>query len=443
MERRGLIAAAVATAVATLLAFSAWGEEPAEVYIKLGKLRGKKYAQARDPFLKDPATPKFLAERVSKNPEDWLAVALLARTGEALHAREFDKVANLFAGARAGVQVGDDFDERAFWIYPRDVLPKDLLPLRDPLANSIPNRHPTDGIDSTVPKFDWMVELALELEWAVMNPEDLQANHRAGVFFRRLDLELGPGVLGKGPPLWLEELEQSDRPYDRKSLHSFDASRFQRWLAALRDGDYEGFVQATAAVAAPGPESNRTLQTLSREDSFLGAFAALMYSARLNPPGRKPPFDAEWLEAWIRRARGNQLRAAEELFLGRDRGLNPATLRVPPIVVGLFLEHSAGERSPKLKQIYAQAVEESLQNFLNVANDLKPDTDPDSFVMHQLRRSFPASPLWPNSAADKLANVQGTNSKILEYVKKAKARVGEREYPRADDLQAMFAPPKK
>jgi|GEM_PF-3739749 len=424
-------------------ALPAGADELADSYTKLAALRGAKYAKARDDFVELPEVAKFLGERIAKSPEDWLAVAILARTGESPHARAFDKIAGHFAQSRGRHHVGEDFDERAFWHYPREVLPMGMIPLRDPMANAIPQRYPSDGIDSTVPQFDWMVELALELEWAVVNPEALQTNHRAGVFFRRIDSDLVPEPDEKNLPRLVSEVEHSTRPYERKSLATFDGARFQRWLAGLRDGDYEGFVRATAAVATSGPESKRTLQTLSREDSFLGAFAALAYSARATAPRMEPPFDAEWLEDWIRRARGHQLRALEDLFLGDGRGLNPRSLAVPPIVSGLVLKHHAADLSSRLKQVYAQAVDLSLRNFLNVANIAEPDTDPDSFTMHQLLRTFPASPLWPKSASEELASVQGTNPKILEYVKKAKAQLGEREYPRADDLQAMFGPAKK
>lgn len=418
---------------------SALAEDLLPAWKKLESLRGTAYAKGRDEFLERPGVEEFLNDRVAKTPEDWLAPAVLARAKQSPHVLAFDSAAVAFARRRKGQDVGplDAFDERAFWSYPRQNAPG-RIPLSDPIANQIPQRNPTDGIEALMPLFDWMLEMSLELEWSTMNPQGLAANHRGGMLFRRLYIEFAP--LEGGMPTALASLESSRKPYAKKSLASFDAKRFDGWLAGLRDGQVEEFVRLSAALCRPGPESNRTLQTLARQDTLIGPMAALVYAARTDARRPEPAFQSEWLEDWIQRASRQQLKGVETIFLGKEGDLNSTALAIPPIVAGLFLKHHADDLAPALKQVYSKAVSDSLEEFLNVANSYNPQDDPGGYALETLTRDFPASVLWPKTAENKLATVTSKDKRILEYVTRAKANLGQRAYPTTEDLQAMFKP---
>ena len=398
-------------------------KDPATAFGRLRTLSGAAYATAREAFLDLPGTERFLEIRVKTRAEDWLAYALLQRFAHAGPPRALRRVFYQQLVPR----LADPYKERrsAF-----DARALDAGLFHKAMENT---RFLLDPADAYFRTFDCNAAVALELEFLIRNPKEVSQIARFWLLTMAVFPSWSASAPARGKPFF--ERLVATLPRRRRQHVRADFRVIRSWVDALVSEEQPPAVRLAAALNLAGKESEKSITALARDDSALGALAALLYSARYGEAARHP-FNALWLEAWARKATPAQLQAVERAFVTQINH----TLRVPYAVAGLFLRHRYNDVSPAFKRVFRERMAGDLETVTSFLRDYPTYRGQTlAFVMPHYRSHV----AWPKSYAAELAKIRPKSPQARAMIQKAIAAIRARahEYPSGADLQAAYGPP--
>lgn len=304
----------------------------------------------------------------------------------------------------------------------------------------------------TVAQYRYEKELALVLEWLIRNPDVLSPKSRFWILYHYL---LYAPIEPKKKEKWIAQF-----PYRRyRSRLRVNHAKAQAWLAGILKQQKAPEVRFAVACHLPGGESGTVFVAMTKENSTLAGAAALLYAGRLAGPH---PFNAVWLEEWVRKAGAKQLEAVEMIFAGNDNAKASAIgrirqlnkdLGIPTVVAGLFLRYHERRLSKRFKERFLENMKSDLQEvhlkldgYPNNWGEYPPQTPQDlayekKVVIRDARRLARSHIAWPREFLKKLGEIKTADREARALIARIIASIRSRqsEYPTGQSIQAAYA----
>lgn len=409
------------------------GEEALQnAYKELSSAEGKAYPTAREKFLEMPGAEAFLAEKVKKDPADWLA--------QALHVTF--KNSKLIKVCRDGQRIVRDKFSRTDTLEKFDAMA--WGPLNDLYYRYPGHLSPTPDV---APFFNHMDQQALIMEWLIRNPNELTPGAR----FWLLKAETVVPFTDEEQHLLLKFA-----PKDSIEKMKFDPPLLQKWFERVLDQETDPVVKLWFAGRIPGEHAASILKDLAKSESALGGWAALIFAGRMRRLYISStdfeiahPFNPKWLDDWAAKMTHDQKEFIQVFFARKyvrpDHKAMPILeppqhFTVSPLVAGLFILHQEKAMSPEFKAAYLEAVNDCVDSFVHYANAFKKEGDDGEFSRKELNELEATCALWPKDAEARVKDVSNADPEIQKILSRVaeKIRRSEPHYPSGDELATIY-----